>query len=79
MRCCWLVGDTFLCSHSENAALKSSDVGGKEFSISTYNIGFGAYERDYSFFMDKSKFKEEYQESQGQVNTAGKKSARLIT
>ncbi len=72
------IGDTVLSVHtSENAALKSSDVGGKEFSISTYNIGFGAYERDYSFFMDKSKFKEEYQESQGQVNTAGKRAHGL--
>ncbi len=68
------IGDSDLCVHtSENAALKVSDLGDKEFSISSYNIGFGAYERDYSFFMDTSKFKEEYQESQGQVNNAGKK------
>ena len=25
----------------------------KEYSITTYNIGFGAYDREYSFFMDK--------------------------
>ncbi len=26
--------------------------GGKEYGILSYNIGFGAYEDDYSFFMD---------------------------
>lgn len=30
----------------------------KTYSISTYNIGFGAYEQDYSFFMDEGYMKD---------------------
>lgn len=30
----------------------------KEYSISTYNIGFGAYNHDYSFFMDEGHMKD---------------------
>lgn len=30
----------------------------KEYSISTYNIGFGAYSQDYSFFMDEGYMKD---------------------
>lgn len=30
-------------------------VVGKEYSITTYNIGFGAYNHDFSFFMDQGK------------------------
>lgn len=72
------IGDIKLTvKNSGNQSIKVSDIGSKEFSISTYNIGFGAYERDYSFFMDKSRFKEEYQESQGQVELTGKRAHGL--
>ena len=30
----------------------------QEYTISTYNIGFGAYEHDFSFFMDSGEFKD---------------------
>jgi endonuclease/exonuclease/phosphatase family metal-dependent hydrolase len=30
----------------------------KEYSATTYNIGFGAYDHDFSFFMDKNKLKD---------------------
>ena len=30
----------------------------REYNISTYNIGFGAYNHDYSFFMDSGKMKD---------------------
>lgn len=30
-------------------------VVGKEYVITTYNIGFGAYNHDFSFFMDQGK------------------------
>ena len=43
------IGDTDL-PISNNQSEKLSL--GKEYSITTYNIGFGAYDRDYSFFMD---------------------------
>lgn len=46
-------------------------------TISTYNIGFGAYSREYSFFMDKAEFKDEYKDSQGASNTAGEYSRAL--
>ena len=30
----------------------------KEYTISTYNIGFGAHSQDYTFFMDSGETKE---------------------
>lgn len=39
---------------SDNVMLSLS----REYSISTYNIGFGAYSHDYSFFMDEGKNKD---------------------
>ncbi len=33
---------------------------GTQYSISTYNIGFGAYSQDYSFFMDTGTYKKDY-------------------
>ncbi len=39
----------------ENSDFKNSDKfsGKKSYSIMTYNIGFGAYQPDYSFFMEE--------------------------
>lgn len=51
--------------------LTKSHVEANSLVISTYNIGFGAYSRDYSFFMDKAEFKEAYQDAQGKVKTVG--------
>lgn len=52
--------------------LQQSDIGTKTMTISTYNIGFGAYDRDYSFFMDVGSYKEAYQSTHDQVVTTGK-------
>lgn len=46
-------------------------------TISTYNIGFGAYSRDYSFFMDKAEFKEEYASNQASKATVGQYSRAI--
>ena len=60
------IGDIALeVNNNQTATIKSSDIDSKSFKITSYNIGFGAYERDYSFFMDSSVFKEEYVASQG--------------
>ena len=53
-------------------SLNQSDIGSKTLTISTYNIGFGAYDRDYSFFMDVGSYKEMYQSSHDEVVTTGK-------
>ena len=37
---------------------ESSVAFAEEYTISTYNIGFGAYEHDFSFFMDEGEFKD---------------------
>ncbi len=66
------LGDTELCvSNNQIAEIVSADIGNKEFQITSYNIGFGAYDRDYSFFMDVSNFKPEYVDSQGYKDTEG--------
>lgn len=38
---------------------------GKEYSIGTYNVGFGAYLPDYSFFMDGGKYSRCYSRESG--------------
>ena len=43
------IGDQELTVERNAAATVEA---GKEYSILSYNIGFGAYEDDYSFFMD---------------------------
>lgn len=58
-------------NNNQTQIISRNDLDTKAFRISTYNIGFGAYERDYSFFMDTSEFKEEYVASQGIKETAG--------
>ena len=52
-------------------SLTTSDIGTKTLTISTYNIGFGAYDRDFSFFMDVGSYKEAYQSSHDEVVTTG--------
>lgn len=69
------VGDIELVvNNNQTAKLDEGDIGTKEFSISSYNIGFGAYEREYSFFMDTSVFKDEYVKTQGRKENTGLKS-----
>lgn len=63
--------------NNPTSKLTKAKVESESLLISTYNIGFGAYSRDYSFFMDKAEFKEAYVSSQGQTNTAGKYSRAL--
>lgn len=41
---------------------------GKTFSATTYNIGFGAYDRAYDFFMDENDYKPEYVASHGGIS-----------
>ena len=51
---------------------------GNVFSISTYNIGFGAYNRAYDFFMDENDYLPAYVESHGGVaHTVGSHSRGL--
>lgn len=45
----------------------SIPTSGTTFSASTYNIGFGAYDRAYDFFMDENDYKPEYVASHGGV------------
>ncbi len=45
----------------------SIPTSGTTFSASTYNIGFGAYDRAYDFFMDENDYKPEYVSSHGGV------------
>ena len=48
------IGDTETeISNNENAEGGKYLTLGEEYSITTFNIGFGAYDREYSFFMDK--------------------------
>jgi hypothetical protein len=66
------IGDTSLqVLNNQTAKLSVADIGTKEFKITTYNVGFGAYDRDYSFFMDTSVFKDEYIHSQGNKSNTG--------
>ncbi len=44
---------------------------GSELSLLTYNIGFGAYSSDYSFFMDGGKYSRAFSEQAVRENTAG--------
>ena len=43
------IGDTKIDIYNNQNNLVLLD---SEYSITTYNIGFGAYDREYSFFMD---------------------------
>ena len=40
--------------NNQNATLKTNT----DYSVLTYNIGFGAYDQDYSFFMDTGTMKD---------------------
>ena len=40
------------CNNNQHAQVKT----GREYTISTFNIGFGAYNHDFSFFMDSGEF-----------------------
>ena len=42
--------------NGESAAISSEVATGVEYSIMTWNMGFGAYSDDYSFFMDGGKY-----------------------
>ena len=44
------IGDTKIDVYNNQENIVVLD---NEYSITTYNIGFGAYDREYSFFMDK--------------------------
>lgn len=62
------VGDITLdINNNQNNSVKI----GEEYSISTYNIGFGAYSLDYSFFMDKGEYSVDTTLADGKVVTSG--------
>lgn len=44
---------------------------GKEYEVVTYNIGFGAYSEDYSFFMDGGKYSRAYNKDAVMENMDG--------
>ena len=46
--------------NSSSAVLASAAKTGTEYSIVTWNMGFGAYSADYSFFMDGGKYSRAY-------------------
>ena len=48
------IEDNFVLSCQNNASAKVAI--GQEYTISTFNIGFGAYTHDFSFFMDSGEF-----------------------
>lgn len=48
------IEDNFVLSCQNNASDKVEI--GQEYTISTFNIGFGAYNHDFSFFMDSGEF-----------------------
>ena len=68
---------TLEVTNNTTTKLTKSQAVNESLTISSYNIGFGAYSRDYSFFMDKAEFKEEYVESQNMTKTVGKYSRAL--
>lgn len=43
---------SLLCNNNQNQVVSV----GQEYTISTFNIGFGAYTHDFSFFMDSGEF-----------------------
>lgn len=72
------IGDIDLDVHENTSQkLTLSHVEEETLSISTYNIGFGAYSREYSFFMDKASYKDAYVESQNRASTTGRYSRAL--
>lgn len=48
--------DNLTLSVTPGTAVKEQLTCGEEYSITTYNIGFGAYTPEYSFFMDGGKY-----------------------
>lgn len=66
------IGDTIIDINNNQDELVETN---EEYSITTYNIGFGAYDRNYSFFMDKgymadgSKTKGKYGKGVSKENT----------
>ena len=53
-----------------DAALEQVEAG-REYSILSYNIGFGAYSADYSFFMDGGEYSRAFSAQAVKDNTAG--------
>ena len=56
-------------SHAADAELTTE----KEYSALTYNIGFGAYTPDFSFFMDGGKFLGEEQRQCAKNGSGGRR------
>lgn len=61
-------------SHAADAELTTE----KEYSALTYNIGFGAYTPDFSFFMDGGKFSWAEEQRQCAKNGSGGRRARCF-
>lgn len=56
--------------HKGNVLQESMSLS-KEYSVLTYNIGFGAYSSDYSFFMDGGKYSRAYNKQAVYDNVTG--------
>lgn len=57
--------------HNPSAAIGVPARVGETYTAVTYNVGFGAYSDDYSFFMDGGKYSRAYSEQAVLDNTAG--------
>ncbi len=57
-------------THKGNVLQESMSLS-KEYSVLTYNIGFGAYSSDYSFFMDGGKYSRAYNKQAVYDNVTG--------
>lgn len=60
---------------SNEAAMPADSLAGREFTVATYNIGFGAYDQEFSFFMDTGYMKDTGKKVTGKMSRAKDKAA----
>ena len=63
--------DDNLALDVNGTAAKTSAAVGTDYTIVSYNIGFGAYSADYSFFMDGGKYSRAFSKDAVNTNIAG--------
>lgn len=66
------IADNTVLEVSQTAASKNNIIQcGEEYTALTYNIGFGAYSDDYSFFMDGGKYSRAFSKEAAVKNVTG--------
>ena len=66
------IADNTVLEVSQTAASKNNIIQcGEEYTALTYNIGFGAYSDDYSFFMDGGKYSRAFSKETAVKNVTG--------